>query len=103
MASAPEPGVGLGEELADLGVVEEAADLLERAPVIPVAERVGDVLGGAGEVGVVENLGEVVGDGLEDLATSADIGVGEAALEAVAEGPGLEAGLLLELAGGGLE
>src|SRR4051812_40683602 len=98
----PQPGVGLGEELPDLRMIQQSVDLLERSPVIPVAEGVLDVLEGAGERGVVQDFGQVVGDGLEDLPAAADVGVGEAPLEPLAEGARGEVRLLEELAGGGL-
>ena len=48
------------------------------------------------------DLREVIDDGLDDLAAAADVGVGEAALEAVKERPVDEARLFLELARRGL-
>ncbi len=84
---AANPGVGLGEELANLGVVEQGGDLVEGAPAVPVAGRVLDVLGRAGERGDVVDLDDEVGDRLEHLATAADVGVREALLEALAERP----------------
>ena len=44
----PQPGVGLGEHLADLGVVEELVDLFESSPLEPLAMGVCDVLLRAG-------------------------------------------------------
>src|SRR4051812_9360577 len=71
----PEPLVGLGEDLSNLGVIEHVADLLERAPAMPVARRVFQVFGRAGERRVVLNLGEVVGHGLDHLAPAAYVRV----------------------------
>src|SRR5208337_2563724 len=87
----PQPGVGLGEHLADLGVVEELVDLFESSPLEPLAMGVCDVLLRAGGM-----------DGLDDLTPPADVGVGQAALKAVQERPVDDARLFLELAGGRL-
>src|SRR3954451_4695571 len=81
----PEPGVGLGEDLANLGVIEHVADLLERAPAMPVARRIFQMLGRAGERRLVLNLGEEVGDGLDHLAPAAYVGVRQAPLEPFAD------------------
>ena len=98
----PQPGVGLGEHLADLGVVEELVDLFESSPLEPLAMGVCDVLLRAGGMDGITDLGEVVDDGLDDLTPPADVGVGQAALKAVQERPIDDARLFLELAGGRL-
>ena len=44
-----EPFVGFGEDLADLAVIEQAADLVEGAPAVPVSGRVLHVFDRSGE------------------------------------------------------
>ena len=97
-----QPGIGLGEHLADLGVIQQQADLLERPPTIPLSGRVLDMFRRTGQVRRVADLDDVVGDGLHDLAAAADVGVGERLLESLAKRPVDQRRLFVELARGRL-
>src|SRR4051812_24175854 len=83
-------------------MVKQSADLLERAPVIPVAERILDVLGRANQGRGVEDLSDVVGYGLDDLATAADVSVRQTLFKPFAKRPLDQPGLFLKLARSGL-
>ena len=85
--STTKPGIGLGEKLPDLGVIQQAIDLVERSPMIPVAERIFDMFERAGQRRVVQHFGDVIAHRLEDFLASANVSVRQASFESFTKGP----------------